>query len=68
MNERLKTIVDTISDEIAAVSRSLRNEEHMPSRNADDMDAFIKECREQIKDLRQLRIEAESIFTGTKVS
>lgn len=68
MQNKLKTIVDTISDQIQSDMDCLREEEHHPGFNADASDDKMKELRERIRKLRVLRQDAETILTGTNVS
>ena len=56
--------INTLSDIIMDNMVSCASEERYPQRTADEMDDFIKDKREKVQKLREIRSELEYVFTG----
>lgn len=63
MNQNLKTIVDTLSDQIQCDLAVIASEEHYPRHSADESEAKIKALKSRVQELRDLRNAAEIVFT-----
>ena len=64
LKQNLKTIVDTLSDQIQCDLASIASEEHYPGHSADESDAKIKALKSRVQELRDLRNAAEWVFTA----
>ena len=62
--ERHLQILHLLSEEILSQAEQLSLEQRGPARDPDASDDFIKERKENIKKLRELREQAEVVFSG----
>ena len=60
-------VLNLLSEQIIAAMRSLSNEQHAPRLTADDSDDFIKEQKERVSTLRDVRESLELCYTGASL-
>ena len=62
--QRLRTILENLTDQILQDSQSLYQVEHYPTHEADADDDKRKAYRKRIQRLREIRNELEELWTG----
>jgi hypothetical protein len=59
-----ETIINLLSEEISNVMQQCASERTYPARSSDNSDDFIRETREKVIALREIRERLEVIFNG----
>lgn len=61
---RITAVIDNLSSLIVYHARMTASEQYAPSRTSDDSDDSIKENKEWVKELRDIRRRFENLVTG----
>lgn len=64
MSDPQLIVINELSRQIWNLIRAQAEEQYSPRLSADDMDDYIRECREKAKKLRQIREEYENFTSG----
>ena len=62
--EKEKEVINLLSEMILRYATMGASEQYVPNRDVDRSDSIIRECKDQVKKLREMRETFENMITG----